>query len=147
VDRTRVLLTGLSDGGTFALLAGLEPEAPYTALAPGACVLHPAAFAGEGLARARGLPIRWTHGARDWMFPVSLARAACDALREAGAEVTLRVVDDLAHGWAREENDAILRGFDPALALPDAGAVASDAPGPVPSAAPSAGDAADGGDG
>lgn len=125
VDRGRLLLTGLSDGGTFALQAGLEEDAPYTALAPGACVLHPDAFA-AGIRRARGRRIRWTHGARDWMFPVSLARAACDALREAGADVTLRVVDDLGHGWAREENDRILRWFDPTLALPGADVGAGD---------------------
>ncbi|MDX1648623.1 MAG: hypothetical protein R3263_02105, partial [Myxococcota bacterium] len=118
VDRARLLLTGLSDGGTFALLAGLEEDAPWTALAPGACVLHPAAFA-AGLGPSRGRRILWTHGARDWMFPVALARAACDALRDAGADVTLRVVEDLGHGWAREENDRILRWFDPSLG-PDA---------------------------
>lgn len=118
VDPARVLLTGLSDGGTFALLAALEPDAPWSAVAPGACVLHPGAFAGPGLERARGLRIRWTHGAHDWMFPLSLARAACDALRDAGADVTLRIVEDLGHGWARDENDALLRWFDPDLALP-----------------------------
>ena len=33
VDASRVLLTGLSDGGTFALLSGLSEESPFTALA------------------------------------------------------------------------------------------------------------------
>ncbi len=54
VDRERILLTGLSDGATFALLAGLEADAPYTALAPVSGVLHPANFALGNMERARG---------------------------------------------------------------------------------------------
>jgi phospholipase/carboxylesterase len=118
VDRERVLLTGLSDGGTFALLAGLGEDAPWTALAPVAGVLHPLVFATGGLARARRRRILWVHGARDWMFPIALARAGRDALAAAGAEVELREVPDLSHAYPREENDRILAWFDPELARP-----------------------------
>ena len=125
VDRGRILLTGLSDGATFALLTGLHPAAPFTALAPVAGVLHPSNLAAGNLARARGRRIYQVHGARDWLFPVALARLACDALRGAGAELVYREIPDLAHGWPREENDRILTWFDPALALP-----APESPGP-----------------
>ncbi len=118
LDRTRLLLTGLSDGGTMTLLAGLHPEAPWTALAPVAGVLHPANFALGNLGRARGRRILWVHGARDWMFPIALARMGRDALAEAGAEVTLHEVADCAHAYPREENDRILRFLDPSLGAP-----------------------------
>ena len=121
LDRSRILLTGLSDGGTYSLLAGLEEGAPYTALAVVSGVLHPRNFAEGNLERARGRRIYLAHGALDWMFPVGLAQGACDTLREAGADLTYREIADLSHTYPREENDRILRWFDPSLA-PEAAA-------------------------
>jgi len=118
VDPERILLTGLSDGGTFTLLAGLAEAAPYAALAPIAGVLHPANFPGGNLVRARGRRIYLVHGALDWMFPVALARAAREALVKAGAELVYRELPDLSHTYPREENARILRWLDPGLALP-----------------------------
>lgn len=34
IDEDQVLLTGMSDGGTFTHLAGLQDDAPFTHLAP-----------------------------------------------------------------------------------------------------------------
>ena len=115
VDRKRVLLTGLSDGATFALLAGLAEAAPYTALAPVSGVLHPASFALGNLERARGRRIYLVHGALDWLFPVGLARAARDELERAGADLVYREIEDLSHTYPRDENARILEWFDPAL--------------------------------
>jgi phospholipase/carboxylesterase len=112
VDRARILLTGLSDGGTFALLAGLAADAPYTHLAPVSGVLHPANFASGNLARARGRRVWLCHGALDWLFPVGLARLARDELVRAGAAVTYREIDDLSHAYPREENERILDWLD-----------------------------------
>ncbi|MDJ0869294.1 MAG: phospholipase [Myxococcota bacterium] len=119
VDRERILLTGLSDGATFALLAGLAEDAPYTALAPVSGVLHPTCIARGDVARAAGRRIYLVHGALDWMFPVGLARAAAGELERAGAELVFREIEDLSHTYPRDENDRILSWFDPALALPD----------------------------
>lgn len=112
VDPARVLLTGLSDGATFTLLAGLRRDSPFTALAPVAGVLVPSI---EREA-ARGRRIYLVHGALDWMFPVALARMAREQLAAAGAAVTYRELPDLSHTYPREENDGILRWFDPSLA-------------------------------
>ena len=60
------------------------------------------------------------HGALDWMFPVSLARGARDALEQAEADLTYREIADLSHAYPREENARILTWFDPGLALPGA---------------------------
>jgi phospholipase/carboxylesterase len=98
VDREHVLLTGLSDGATFSLLAGLDHSL-------------------GNLERAAGKPIYLVHGALDWMFPVSLARMADETLRGAGAEITYREIEDLSHTYPREENARILEWLDPGLAL------------------------------
>jgi phospholipase/carboxylesterase len=111
VDAEHVLLTGLSDGATFALLGGLSPESPFTHLAPVSGVLAPTA----NLEAARRRRIYLVHGALDWMFPVPMARMARDQLQAAGAEVTYREITDLSHTYPREENDGILRWFDPRL--------------------------------
>ncbi len=118
VDRARILLTGLSDGATFALLAGLADEAPYTALAPVAGVLHPLNGPLGNLPRAAARRILQVHGARDWLFPIALAHQARDALTRAGAKLTYLEIEDLSHAYPREVNDTILRWFDPSLALP-----------------------------
>lgn len=118
VDAERVLLTGLSDGATYTLLCGLQPESPFTALAPISGVLHPMNFANGNLERAAGRRIHLVHGALDWMFPVAIARTARDELEKAGAEVTYCEIEDLSHTYPREENDHILKWFDPSLALP-----------------------------
>ena len=37
----RMLLTGMSDGGTFTYVSGLEASSPFTHLAPVAAAFHP----------------------------------------------------------------------------------------------------------
>jgi dipeptidyl aminopeptidase/acylaminoacyl peptidase len=51
------------------------------------------------------------------MFAVGWAVKACKEISSAGADVRLKVVPDLSHAYPREENDAILRWFDPDLTL------------------------------
>jgi len=121
VDPERVLLTGLSDGATYSLLCGLRDDMPFTALAPVSGVLHPSNLANGNLRRARGRRIYLVHGALDWMFPVSIARAARDELERAGSDLLYREVEDLSHTYPREENARILRWLDPALGRPPAG--------------------------
>ena len=117
VDRSRVLVTGLSDGATYALLYGLRAEAPCTALAPLSGVLHPANFENGNLERARDRRIYLVHGTLDWMFPIDLARAAAAELERAGAALVFREIEDLSHTYARDENARILEWFDSGLAL------------------------------
>jgi len=107
VDRARVLLTGMSDVATYALLLGLRSGPPFTHLAPACGVLHPLLFAG-GLDRAQDFPIYLIHGALDWMFPVYTARMGRDALLSAGARLVYREIEDLSHTYPRDENPRIL---------------------------------------
>jgi phospholipase/carboxylesterase len=118
VKRESILLTGLSDGGTYALLCGMAAGSPFTALAPVAATLHPAVLGPERAPNIAGRRIYMVHGARDWLFPIAIAHLGRDALREAGADLVFREIEDLSHTYPREENDRILVWFDPTLALP-----------------------------
>jgi phospholipase/carboxylesterase len=108
LDRTHLLLTGMSDGGTFTLLSGLEEESPFTHLAPVAASFHPLLLTMAEPRRLTGLPVYLVHGALDWMFPVSMARTAYRALSAAGANVVYREIADLSHVYPRQEGSAIL---------------------------------------
>ncbi len=110
VDRSRVLLTGVSDGATYALQLVARGAWPFTAVAPIAACALPVVAAGR-----RGLPDVWTakrvylvHGTLDWMFPVEQGRLAARELEAAGAQVVWREIEDLSHAYPREENAAIL---------------------------------------
>ncbi|HEY2211185.1 MAG TPA: dienelactone hydrolase family protein [Bradyrhizobium sp.] len=108
VDPSRLLLTGMSDGGTFCYVSGLESASPFTHLAPVAATFHPLMAEMADAERLRGLPIYLVHGRLDWMFPVQVARQTHQALSAAGADVTYREIDDLSHCYPREMNGAIL---------------------------------------
>ena len=116
IDRDRVLLTGLSDGATYALKRSLDTEPPFTHFAPFSGILAP-----FDLTHAKGRRIYWVHGAKDWMFPVWRAKMGEKELRAAGADVTLEIVPDLYHAHAREKNGAVLAWFDPRLVLTPGG--------------------------
>jgi phospholipase/carboxylesterase len=108
LDRSRVLLTGMSDGATYALLCGLREGMPFTHLAPTCGVLHPVLLMSGDLARAHGRPIYLVHGALDWMFPLQVAHMAREALTAAGADLTYREIADLSHTYPRDEHARIL---------------------------------------
>jgi phospholipase/carboxylesterase len=108
VDPERLLLAGMSDGGTFAAVSGLEPGSPFTHLAFTSSAFHPMLAQMADPVRITGLPVYLTHGALDWMFPVTMARAAHQGLERAGARVSYREVDDLSHTYPSELNADVL---------------------------------------
>jgi phospholipase/carboxylesterase len=112
VDAARLLLTGMSDGGTFSYVSGLVEGSPFTHLAPACAAFHPMLTAFGDAARIRGLPIHVTHGVHDWMFAVDMAREAHAALAAAGARVTYREIEDLSHCYPTEVNPDILAWMD-----------------------------------
>ncbi|WP_374573496.1 hypothetical protein [Phenylobacterium sp.] len=108
VDPDRLLLTGMSDGGTFSYVSGLEAGSPFTHLAPASAAFHPMLVETADPERLAGLPIHIAHGALDWMFPVGMAREAAQFLAASGAVVTYRELPDLSHAYPRELNPQIL---------------------------------------
>ena len=108
IDTSRLLLTGMSDGGTFTYASGLDSSSLFTHLAPIAASFHPLLAQMADRERLRGLPIHIAHGALDWMFEIDLARRAQESLSAAGANVTYCELEDLSHCYPRELNPKIL---------------------------------------
>jgi phospholipase/carboxylesterase len=108
IDASRMLLTGMSDGGTFCYVTGLEDASRFTHLAPVSATFHPLMAEMASPERLRGLPVHIVHGALDWMFPVEIARQTHRVLAAAGADIVYRELDDLSHCYPDEINAALL---------------------------------------
>ena len=108
IDASRMLLTGMSDGGTFCYVTGLEDASPFTHLGPVSATFHPLMAEMASPDRLRGLPVHLVHGALDWMFPVQVARQTHHMLAAAGAAIVYRELDDLSHCYPDEINSALL---------------------------------------
>ncbi len=106
IDRSRILLTGMSDGGTFALALGLSGSCAYPAIAPVSSALPPV-----DLHCVKGKRILWVHGAQDWIFPAKRTVQSCRYLLQAGADIKLEMIEDLSHAYPREANAVILDWF------------------------------------
>lgn len=106
IDRSRILLTGMSDGGTFALALGLSANGVYPAIAPVSAALPP-----FDPGRAKSKRILWVHGTQDWIFPAQRTVQSCRYLQQAGADIKLQMMKDLSHAYPREANAAILDWF------------------------------------
>ena len=111
VDRTHMLLTGMSDGGTFSYVSGLRGDCRFTHLAPVSAAFHPMMMRSADPARVQGLPVHIVHGTQDWMFPPELAQGAQRTLQAAGATVVYREIADLSHTYPRDANPVLLDWF------------------------------------
>ena len=111
IDPAKMLLTGMSDGGTFTYVLGFRSDCRFTHLAPVAAAFHPMMMTFAEPGRTRGLPVHIVHGSQDWMFPPEIARSAQLTLEQAGAAVIYREIADLSHTYPRDENAAILDWF------------------------------------
>ena len=111
VDERRLLLTGMSDGGTFTYVSGCTDESPFTHLAPCSASFHPMLIEMMSKERLRDLPICITHGALDWMFTVDIAQTAEYAFSAAGANVFYREIADLAHTYPEDSNPELVDWF------------------------------------
>jgi phospholipase/carboxylesterase len=122
IDPDHMLVTGMSDGGTYALMAGCQEKSPFTHIAPFSGVLHPDLTMTGQIRHAAGKPIYLVHGTDDWMFPLETAYMARQQLTEAGADLTFREIQGLSHTFARTEIPALLNWFDARLGQKSASA-------------------------
>lgn len=120
VDRSRVLLTGLSDGGIYTYLYGLNHPEAFTALASLSANFMPFMLPAEPTPR----PTYIMHGEADHMFHVQVARGAAWYLQEHGFPVEYHERPGYGHYYPPMENVLILDWF-----------AATVAPGPTPSPA------------
>jgi phospholipase/carboxylesterase len=110
IDPKRVLLTGVSDGGTFSYVLGFQNPRLFAALAPVSGVMM-RTVAGS-LAMQPKLPICVVHGTEDKIFIVDRAQATVKALKSAHYNVNYIEVAGGRHGWFREQAPAILDWFE-----------------------------------
>ncbi len=88
LDRGRIFLTGMSDGGTFSYLCSDVLSRAGCSFAAGVAVTAafpiPSRMTEKQIIESfRGTPTHHVHGTRDWMFPIEQARAADAVAREA----------------------------------------------------------------
>jgi phospholipase/carboxylesterase len=108
VDTHRVLLTGLSDGGSFGYEVGFMHPTRFAALAVVAGILRPH----HRDPKASELPVYIAHGERDQLFPVSFIRAVQRNLSEWGHDVKYHEIPDFGHAYPAGENGVILDWFE-----------------------------------
>jgi pimeloyl-ACP methyl ester carboxylesterase len=120
VDRNKVYLSGLSDGGIFTYFLGLAYADIFAGIAPVAGELHP--MVDEMLRQRQGkeLPILIVHGAHDTIFPVQFTRQTNDLLTKLGYNVTYKELPDWGHAYTYTINETIvLPWFESLGARPD----------------------------
>ena len=117
INSRKVLITGMSDGATFSMLAGLRKSTPFTHIAPFSGIM-PASLArmsDDTLATDR--PVFLVHGTEDRIFPVETAFLTKSELETLKVEVVLKTKKGLGHTYARNEHNSLLNWFDPELTL------------------------------
>ena len=108
VDRARVYLSGLSDGGTYTYLLGLDQAELFAGLAPIAGELSPAT---DGMLRQKqgiDVPIHVIHGVHDFIFPVEAVRSSNELLEHIGYKVKYTELPDWSHALTYTINETLV---------------------------------------
>lgn len=108
VDRTRIYLTGLSDGGIFTYLLGLARPELFAGIAPVAGHMHTLVDTLLRQGRGKALPIFVVHGAQDYIFPVSFTRQTCNLLTRLGYNVTYKELPNWGHAYTYTINEQLV---------------------------------------
>ena len=108
IDPTRIYLTGLSDGGIFTYIFGLENSHLFRGLAPIAGVVHPVV---DPMLRARlgaDTPMFVIHGAKDFIFPVAFTRQTSKLLQDIGYNVKYEELPEWGHAFPYSINERMV---------------------------------------
>jgi phospholipase/carboxylesterase len=108
IDRARVYLTGLSDGGIFTYILGLEHSHLFRGLAPVAGALHPVVDPMLREERGKDTPMLVIHGVHDFIFPVAFARQTCKLLESIGYQVTYHELPEWGHAYPYSINERLV---------------------------------------
>ena len=108
IDPARVYLTGLSDGGIFTYILGLEQTQLFRSLAPIAGVLHPAVDPMLRQGRGKDTPMLVVHGVHDFIFPVAFTRQTCKLLKDIGYQVTYEELPEWGHAYPYSINERLV---------------------------------------
>jgi len=108
VDRTRIYLTGLSDGGIFTYLLGLARPELFAGIAPVAGQMHTLVDTLLRQGRGKALPIFVVHGGHDYIFPVDFTRQTCNLLTRLSYNVTYKELPDWGHAYTYTINEQLV---------------------------------------
>ncbi len=109
VDRSRIYLTGLSDGGTFAYLMGLSRPDLFAGVSPiPGDILHGMA---DGMLRqkqGKNLPLFIVHGVQDAIFPVKSTQNAYKLLTHLNYNATYTELPNWGHAYTYSINEQLV---------------------------------------
>jgi len=105
IDRRRVYLTGLSDGGTFTYLLGLSCADLFAGAAVIAGDLHPMVDPLLRKKEGKALPLLIVHGVLDFIFDIASIRQAHTLLQKLGYAVTYQELPDWGHAYTYTINE------------------------------------------
>ncbi len=108
IDPARVYLTGLSDGGIFTYILGLEQPQLFRGLAVIAGVLHLTLDPMLRQGRGKDTPMLVIHGVHDFIFPVAYARQTCNLLTSIGYNVTYKELPEWGHAYPYSINERLV---------------------------------------
>ena len=108
VDRSRVYLSGLSDGGTYSYLLGLNRPELFAGIAPIAADFH--GMMDDMLRRKQGidLPLYIVHGTQDHIFPVETVRSGHGLLTRLGYDARYEELPDWGHSYCSRVNEQLV---------------------------------------
>jgi phospholipase/carboxylesterase len=107
IDGNRILLAGLSDGGSFGYEVGFAFPERFTGLAVVAGILRPH----QRHPQASTLPVYIAHGDHDALFPIDFIRMVVAQLRAWGHQVQYHELAGFGHAYPPGENTTILEWF------------------------------------
>jgi predicted esterase len=108
IDPARVYLSGLSDGGIFTYILGLERSELFRGLAPVAGALHMVVDQLLRQGRGKDTPLLVVHGVHDFIFPVTFTRQTCDLLKQIGYNVTYEELPEWGHAFPYSINERMV---------------------------------------
>jgi len=108
VDRKRVYLSGLSDGGMFAYLLGLSCADWFTGVAPVAGEMNPMTDQLLRQKQGKDVPLFIVHGAKDFIFDVRSVRSSCELLEKIGYNVTYKELPEWGHAYTYSINEQLV---------------------------------------
>ena len=108
IDKSRLYLSGLSDGGTFSYLLGLCHADRFCGVAPIAGVLSQAADTMLRAKQGKELPLHVIHGAHDMIFPVQSVRSTNELLHSLGYQLTYTELPDWGHALTYSINEELV---------------------------------------
>ncbi len=105
VDRQRIFLTGLSDGGTYSyLVAFLYPDL-FAGVAPIAGELSQIADPMLRRKAAHNVPFYVIHGAHDHIFHIKTVQSTCGLLEHLGYKLKFDELPDWGHAYPYKINE------------------------------------------